>query len=147
MWFNKNNYMSKLVEQLRSVRIFNAHEFAGKGNVFISYSPAITGRGSRSAHYVVSRPGYVTDPNAHWQDYGHKTFTCWRGVDRPAAFEEAKTWAGARYKITEWARTPFGSWMSASFVKQRLAELLEIVKTKETTGGSGDSADKQQKEI
>lgn len=128
--------MSKFTDQLAdALGVCNAWEFAGKGNPFISYSPNDYGRGGRSAHFTVIRPGYRTDPdpNAHWQDYGNKTFMVW-GSGKEAKdkmLAEALEWAGARYKITEWAKTPFGTWMSAEFVKTRLAELKAQLKAKE----------------
>lgn len=50
--------------------------------------------------------------------------------DMASEFETAKQWAGESYCITEWARTPFGSWMDAAFVAYRLAELKAQIKEK-----------------
>ncbi len=120
--------MSKLLDQLRTVRIFNAHDFAGeKGNVFITYQTQETGRVFRCAGWHVARIGYQTDPNnANWSDYGDKVFNIFGRITAEARAEllaEAKTWAGKRYRITKWAKTPFGSWMDAGFVAKRMAEL------------------------
>jgi hypothetical protein len=120
--------MSKLTEQFRTVGVFNAWEFAGKGNVYIEYFAGESGRGCRCARFQVVRPGYKTDPDAHWQDNYCKTVTCWGRSDKERALAEIKAWASHRYDIKEWARTPYGSWMDAKFVESRIAELKAQVK-------------------
>src|SRR5579859_7779389 len=123
--------MSKLTDQLNALGMHNAWEFAGHGNVFISFTPTDSGRGGRSAHYSVIRPGYKTDPEkSHWRDNGNKTETVGFDKDKAQVLAELKAWAGQRYKISEWARTPFGTWMDAKFVEKRMAELT--AKLKET---------------
>ena len=122
--------MSKITDKLNEAGIYNAHGFAGHGNVYIVYTPNDNMRGGLSARWQVDRPGYRTDPDAHWQDRGCKTFDLFNvggthKEKKEIAFAEAKAWASERYGITEWARTPFGSWMDANFVKARLKELLE----------------------
>lgn len=115
--------MSKLADRLREHGIFNAWGFAGHGNPYICYTPTDYGRGGQTAHFSVVRPGFQTDTNAHWQDYGCKTINAYGKERKRQAFEEIKKWASKQYGIKEWARTPFGSWMDAGFVKRRLAEL------------------------
>ena len=126
-------------EQLKRLEIYNAWNFAGKGNPYIYYVGADNGRGGRSAHFSVARPGYKTDPNAHFLSNGCKEFCVPNRESKPIAFEEAKQWAGNRYKITEWVKTPFGSWMSKEFVETRLKELKQQLKEKETNEVSGNS--------
>jgi hypothetical protein len=116
--------MSKLTEQLGTVGIHNAWGFAGHGNVYIGYTPGDSGRGGRSANWQVIRPGYKTDPKGPWYNNGYKTFSVYGRVDKEPKLNEAKQWVSERYGIKEWARTPFGSWMDAEFVKARLDELL-----------------------
>ena len=58
--------MSKLTDSFRKVRVINSWDFYGPGVPFISYTPADNGRGGRSAYVHVVRPGYSTDPKAHW---------------------------------------------------------------------------------
>lgn len=123
--------MSKLTEQLRTIRIFNAHDFAGYGNVYISYCPQLLGRGGRSAHWGVYRAGYQTDRNAPWYDYGNKVFTVWGRQDKAAKLEEAKAWASKKYKIKEWAKTPFGDYMDAKVVAARLNVLERALERKQ----------------
>ena len=67
----------------------------------------------------VHRIGYQTNPEpGSWYDYGNKTFTAF-GTGLPAvkakalALESAQAWASERYGITEWERSPFGSWHPA----------------------------------
>ena len=120
--------MSKLTEQLRSLGIYNPHIFAGIGNVLIHYTPADNGRGGSAAKWVVARPGFATDPKASWYDYGNKTFVVIGRENKNVKLDEAKRWASAKYGIKDWARTPYGSWMDAGFVKKRLAELTDQLK-------------------
>ena len=119
----------QIVEKLRERRVFNAHNFAEHGEVYIGYDPGDRWQGAR---VQVVRPGFKTDsnPKAHWQDRGHKTFDLFgipgdtKAQQRDAAIEKAKEWAGQRYGITEWAKTPFDTWMDKGYVERRLAELL-----------------------
>lgn len=127
--------MSKLVEAYREIGVYNPHSFAGHGNVFIHYSPNEVGRISRPAVWRVYRVGFKTDPGAFWMDNGSKAFQLYRydgthAERKIACLEEAKTWASERYGITEWARTPFGSWMDAAFVKERMLELKIEIQSK-----------------
>ena len=126
--------MSKLTELLKKANVFNAHGFATTHNphseVFIEYSAGETGRASRTAAWRVYRIGFQTDPETHWMNYGNKTFFI-QGEGphselKTSIFEEARAWAEERYGISEWARTPYGSWMEASFVKARLEKLKLI---------------------
>lgn len=122
--------MSELVEALREVRVFNDHEFFNgdtpAGQVFLSYTSDL-GRGGRGRYWHVHRVGYKTDPKGHWHHYGSKAFDAYGTRDgmsaRATALEDAKAWATAKYGITAWARTPFGSHGDAAFVKARTAEL------------------------
>lgn len=122
--------MSKLTEQLRQVRVVNAWGFAAHGVPYIGYQASTSGRGSRSARWIVVRPGFQTDRDAHFLDHGNKVFSCGL-ASREKQLEAAKEWAGARYKITEWAKTPFGSWMDAGFVERRMKELKAQIATAE----------------
>jgi hypothetical protein len=115
--------VSKLTEAWREIKVFNPYAFAGNGNVYIDYRPQDSGRGGYSSGYLVIRPGFVTDPKAHWTEDGSKFFLVWGRKDRANVFEQAKAWASAKYGIKKWARTPYGSWMEAEFVKRRTAEL------------------------
>lgn len=124
---------SKLVETLRTVGVFNEYNFAGHGNVFIRYRSAAQSSAGQTAAWQVIRPGFKTDISAHWTDHGNKTFDVWGRDDKATQFEAAKAWAAERYGITEWARTPFGTWMDAGFVIHRLVELKAAVKAKEAS--------------
>ena len=115
--------MSKFTEQMRKVGVHNSNAFAGKGNVYISYNSG-NSRACQPSRWQVHRPGFKTDSTAHWMDYGSKSFL---GRKQSGAFDEAKEWASERYGIKEWARTPFGDWMDAEFVKTRVAELKRLI--------------------
>ena len=111
--------MSRLTEKLRAVGVYNAYGFAGRGNAYIIYIPAET----LSGRWAVVRPGYRTDPTAHWMEHGNKTFT--GSGDKKQGLENSKKWASARYGIKEWERTPYRSYMDAEFVKSRINELKQ----------------------
>lgn len=144
--------MSKLTEQLRAHAFVNSHDFANARGVqnsnypfdrpaprcrkyrehhivpIIMYLPAERGRGSRSARWSVSQGNIPTDPDTHWQNYGHKTFVVFRQGEKAAKFEEAVTWASDYFGVTEWKREPFGSWMPSEFVDARLKQLKDWMK-------------------
>lgn len=99
----------------RGARMFNAHslcrEYAeATGNpvpVYVGYRTQESGRAYQSAAWQVHRPGYKTDPEGHWRDYGDKTFNVFAPmtVEKATKLEEAKAWASERYGVTAWART------------------------------------------
>jgi hypothetical protein len=80
----------------------------GAPGVYIDYRPYQGGRASQSAAWQVVRPGFKTDPNGHWRDYGHKTFTVYVTEEKEARLAEAIEWATKRYGITEWVKGPAG---------------------------------------
>lgn len=126
--------MSKFTNELQEALIHNSHEFFGKGNVYISYMPADNGRGGRSAYWYVARPGYETNPDSHWRDYGNKVFLVWGGGKqthkeaKASTLEEAQKWVEEKYGIKEWARDPFGAYGEATFVKARTKALKAKIK-------------------
>jgi len=129
---------SKTTITLRKVRCFNAWNFAvGEGvpktrhatRPYITYEKS---DGWLSAAWVIVLPGFRTDTEenegdkrASGWDRANRRFRASR-ENRAAALEEAKAWASTRYGIKEWARTPYGTWMDAFFVKERLAFLLDL---------------------
>lgn len=129
--------MSKFTEQLREVGVCNPYQFAGKGVVFVHYASNEYGRITRGARWIVCRPGYQTDPDAHWMDHGCKVFTTFGAKGdshkekKESAFHAAIEWVTNRYGIGIWKRTPFGSWMDAEFVKTRIAELKAKLKAQQ----------------
>lgn len=128
--------MSKLTEGFRDIGTYNDHGFFDRGRVFVSYGP---GDKWFSPRWQVVRPGFKTDPDAHWKDNGHKTFYVWRRDEKAAQLEAAKAWAGEKYGITEWARSPFGGWGDAAFVKARTAELKAEMVAENTQQESRDA--------
>lgn len=113
-------------ELLARVRVHNAHNFANVDGspVYIKYRPEERGRAYRPPAWQVCRVGYQTNPGGHYLDNGHKTFPIDGRDDKDPQEAAAKAWAAQRYGVTEWAKTPFGSWMAKAFVEARLAELL-----------------------
>lgn len=87
----------------------NTWEQVGKGGVYISFVADSGRRGVMPSRAHVVRPGYRTDPAAHWSDNGCKTFV----GKMTDAVQAAKAWAGARYGITAWKRNGMGDWINA----------------------------------
>jgi hypothetical protein len=128
--------MSKLTDQYKLIGIHNGALFAGKGTPRISYIPADNGRGGHSARWMVYRLGYLTDPKGHWQDHGNKAFTVPGVAWREEKLRDAQEWCRIRYRVREWAKTPFGDWMDAGFVERRMKELATLIQ-------KGQNDDKQ----
>jgi hypothetical protein len=93
-------------------KIHNPHNLATATHtqIVVAYVPADTGRGGQAAHWTVYSPYFETDPNAAWYNHGCKTFMVWGRHDKEAMRLEALSWATAQYGITEWERSPFGSY-------------------------------------
>jgi hypothetical protein len=69
-----------------------------------------TGRAYQPAAWQVIRPGFRTDPNGYWRDYGHKTFNVYGREQKEAKRLEAIAWASERYDFDpeDWVPSPFG---------------------------------------
>jgi hypothetical protein len=118
--------MSKVTDASKDLlKVFNDHQlavtFGRTGGDAETQTPYIDYRAaaSRSAvgsGWLVYRPGKTTDPKAHWADYGNKSFPNWT-MSRAEALDAAKAWAGERYGVTEWQRSPFGGWHPAHVIE------------------------------
>lgn len=102
----------------------------GGGKVFISYSPQITGRAYQSARWQVISPGRKTDPDGHYRDNGHKTFSVnsFAGKGTHSKIKEqqrlaAIAWATEKYGIDDWVRDPFGDFQQRE-VWERVVEKI-----------------------
>lgn len=105
--------MSKASDALReALNVVNGHDVAklartaGLPDVYLTYHPNEYGRRGRFARWAVVRPGFKTDPTAHWEDRGCKTFTVYERDHKPVQLAEAKAWAGERYGVEAWATIP-----------------------------------------
>lgn len=135
--------MSKQTELLRRVGVLNDYDFFrdGRPRVFLTYATS-NSRSPIPARWLVHRlradgVEVVTNPDAHWADHGRKSFGSYRHGGRRAALAEAQAWAGERYGITEWARTPFGGYGDAAFVRARLRDLRkQAITSEEATGAA-----------
>lgn len=119
--------MSKLTNSFRKLDIFNAYHFAGRGNVYVLFYPRDHIDSSRTR---IHRLGYHTDPKGSYRDGFDKYFT----GNKEHSLSAAMLWAGQKYGIMNWARTPYGSYMDAEFVKTRMADLREKLKVLEAVG-------------
>lgn len=104
-------------EAMRSAGVHNSWELAKllppADWFFISHTSRKTGRGSMPAKFQVTHLRLRTDPEAHWSDYGKKTFTF--GISSKAArLQEAIDWANERFGTREWIKDPHGSFQQRS---------------------------------
>jgi hypothetical protein len=107
---------------------------AGLPDIHVGYTPAFTGRGYRSARWQVVRPGYKTDPEGHWEDDGHKTFSVLSRDVKESQRLAAIDWASYRYGIEEWGRIAGipGDWFPVevvTWIKTRLKKAKKAAKT------------------
>lgn len=138
-------YPKELRELLRTVNVHNDYNLIGiqKHSPFVRYRPQQTGRVSLSAAWQVVVPGYKTDPKAHWQDHGNKTFIVHGQQAKDETFAEARAWAEARFGPITWVKTPYGAWTSETWLRQRLTELLgeEVAERVKLTPLGADTTD------
>jgi hypothetical protein len=113
----------KLLQDRRLVNSFQVCE-AGGGKVFIVYRHRGGSRSMIIPAWKVAGVGISTDPEAHWTDYGSKTFSC-SFSRRAEQLEEAKHWASEKYGIEEWVHDPFGGWQD----KRVYDRVLDLVKS------------------
>ncbi|MCJ7805166.1 hypothetical protein MUP46_00795 [Patescibacteria group bacterium] len=113
---------------LRNHRIFNSWDIArtAKNKLFISYSSAELGRASRPAHWQVVGMGIVTDRDAHWMNYGNKTFTVYNREEKNPKLQEAIQWVKTTYNIDMADKDPFGAYHPAGTI----AKLQELIANK-----------------
>lgn len=104
--------MKKLTKkQLRELGVYNPWGIAENStDLFINYSSAITGRVYKSASWQVVHVKYKTDPEAHFLDYGRKTFDVHSREEKQVRLNEAILWASVKYKIANWEKSVFGSY-------------------------------------
>lgn len=125
--------MTATLALLNSVGVQNDHGFFNgadpAGQVWIGYNTSAP-RSPVGSWWAVYRRGYKTDPKGDWYRYGNKAFSAYGRADRAPKLAAAQAWAGERYGIQEWKRTPFGSYGDAAFVTARLAELKAEAKAK-----------------
>jgi len=107
--------MSKVTDQFREhLWVMNDVEYlrrAGTGRVFVNYLPggdALTGVPS----WVVKGVGFDTDPESN-SGYGSRHFAVPSRDMRAEVLERALAWAGARFDVTAWEKSPFGAWVPA----------------------------------
>lgn len=124
-------------EALRRLGIYNpwtAVLHAKKAGVlpdlYITYRTS--DRWTSSAWQVV-RPGYQTDPDGHWKDYGHKTFIVndRPGHDKQAALDEAVQWCEKRYGYNgEWDKVTGlpGAWFPRFVADYLKSEIRRVRK-------------------
>jgi len=92
---------------------------AGTGRVFVSYHPA----GTRSPAWVIYGLGFDTNPDGHFTENGCKTFTIRGREDKVATLALALAWAGEKFDVPGWEKSPFGAWMPAGTTAVMKAKL------------------------
>lgn len=81
-----------------------------------------TGRGGIGQYWVVDRPGFILDKQAHWAMRGKKAFDLYNregsfGTRKVAALAEAQAWVKERYGEVEWAKNGRGDYLPAHINK------------------------------
>lgn len=115
-------------EMLRSANIYNDYEYAA-GYPYLFYRPQDTSRWSILAAWCISWPGHPFS-EGHWSDYGMLVFHMVNPrATKAEKFLEAKTRFIELFG-EEIVKTPFGSWMSKSFVLTRNAQIIQMLKDK-----------------
>lgn len=121
--------MSAATDALDAVGIVNPHQYATAlsddpkvGAPYIAYV-AYDPTQRRTAGWRVHRPGHCTNPTSRDYREPDKVFPTYAArmsaaQARAATLAQAQEWAGARYGITVWARTPFGTYMDAEHVAE-----------------------------
>lgn len=82
--------MSKLIDDLREIRIFNPWDMASDGMPIITYVPNDNSRGGFSSHWAVYFKNRKLKASA-WYEHGGKHFTPYGSQDRDKVFQEALT--------------------------------------------------------
>ena len=105
-------------KQMAEVGVHNPHNLVSltEQKVAIYWSPQITGRGYRCAHYAVIHLGFQTAPGGPWYENGNKTFNVLFETTKEKALAEAIAWTNKRYGAREWVRDPWGSYQDPSVV-------------------------------
>lgn len=112
--------MSKLIDQLRKVQVYNPHNFYGN-QPFISLRVNHGSGDVLPSAWRVNKAGEKLSDA--WYDYGAKSFSYGSREDKKDQLEAAKAWASEKFGITCWMRDPFGSYGEEAFVKKRIREL------------------------
>lgn len=93
--------------------------------VYVSYRAAVTGRAYQSAAWQVVGIGFLTNPDGHWRDYGHRTFTVYAREQKEPQRMAAIAWATEQGYGTVWMPDPFGDYQTAETMAAYAAWLAE----------------------
>lgn len=133
--------MNKTTELFSTIGVHGPEAFAVVGvphtEVYIQYRHA---DGALPAAWMVRRAGIeATDDRERFQLFELPSDGRPYPQRREQALNSAKTWASVRYGVDQWARTPYGTYMEAAFVKERIDKLkVEAETAKERTQGGQD---------
>ena len=122
----KQRFTAKRVRELLALKkIANDEQLVGDAGGRVPYVWFRNGykrKGVLSARQVLV-PGRRTDPDGKYADGFNKTFLV-SDAGAIVAPEQARQWAGERYDVHDWVKTPFGSWTSKAHLDARLRALL-----------------------
>jgi len=114
--------MSKLTDKLNAKGIFNDYGFFGD-EPYIWYRPNHS-RACISSGWMVTKKGFrLSDA---WYDHGDKSFMNWGRKDKAEKFAEAVAYIQSKFGVGEVARSPFGGYGDAEYIKSRIKELLDV---------------------
>lgn len=105
--------------KLREWKLCNTHDLLRSGEPAIDYVGRGDSRSMRTPGWTVwARDRALA--GAPWYDYGAKKFIVFGREEKQAKLEEATAWASQHFKVAEWVRTPFGSYVPRE-VAERVA--------------------------
>ena len=110
---------SKILNEL-SVR--NSYEYA-MGRAFIEYNKGDTWSVSE---WSLTKRGMKL--SLRWRDFGSYKVPVYHKKEKEEKLAEIMEWGSKKFGITEWVKTPTGSYMDKSFVVQRNAQLTNRYK-------------------
>jgi len=110
---------------IAKIKIYNAYEYAN-GSPYISYRPNDS-TGWRTSGWQLIHPNHKFK-EAHWSDNGSLMFSNWSREDKNEKLLEAQKKFIEIFGETEFAKTPFGSWMDKIFVDRRNKEITNLLK-------------------
>lgn len=113
-------------ELLALKKVYNDTQLMGAATPFIAFRKRDV-RQQATPAWQVLRADHRTDPDGSYRDGFNKTFTLLGDVTtelKNQRLADAQAWASTEYGVTEWVKTPYGSWTSGIALDARLRELL-----------------------
>lgn len=112
--------MSKLTDKLNAKNVYNDWGFFGN-HPFIWHRREDS-RACISSSWMVTKKGFRL--SEAWYDHGDMSFVNSGRKDKAEKFAEAVAYIQSKFGVGEVARSPFGGYGDAEYIKSRIKELL-----------------------